>query len=272
MRIANRGHAIALLICVLALGIHGCTKYSPATNSPVSGKDMGTGALGTSRGIGAPDKNAFNESLFVERALLYPGESEVGDNEKINSRDSNVLFVYLLIRPAADQDKRIEALRAYSCYVPSRGSAPTQSNKAVFFVPARVMAGSKLNEHDRNKLFQDLANDGYDYDRANKLIWEVGRWSNSVPNARGIFIIEVDRPIPMAPTRGQAYDLAGLPADLIRNWIINEVADIEGGWSTDKLSEIHRAIPSWPDVISSLHDVFKIVPASNASPAQAWCP
>jgi hypothetical protein len=257
---------IAVLGCLVLSGLVGCAQYSssaPSQNSQIGGAPQSV------RGIGSPSGNRIGDSLFVERAILYPGQIEI---DQIDHQGEDVLFIYLLIRPAADEDKRTEALRAYSCYVPSPGTRPAQSNKAVFLVPGRVISGAKLNEYDRSKLFQELSAGAYDYDTANQLIWEVGRWSSAVPDVRGIFVVEVDRPIPLDPRRGRAYDLAGLPSGVIRDWILDEISNVEGGWSADNLPEIHRATPSWPAVISTLGNLFEIIPASNASRIPASCP
>jgi hypothetical protein len=227
------------------------------------------GGFQSFRGIGSPSGNRIGDSLFIERAVLYPGQVE-GDRAEHQGED--VLFIYLLIRPAADEDKRIEALRAYSCYVPSPGTRPPQSNKAVFLVPGKVIAGAKLDEYDRSKLFQELSAGGYDFDTANQLIWQVGRWSSAVPDVRGIFVVEVDRPIWLDPRRGRAYNLSGLPSDVVRDWIIEEISNVEGGWTAESLPEIHRAKPSWPAVISAAGNLFQIIPASNARRTTASCP
>jgi hypothetical protein len=258
--------AIALSGCLALSSLVGCAQYS----SPVSSQNNSFGgAPQVFRSIGSLSGNQIGDSLFVDRAVLYPGQIETGQTDH---QGGDVLFIYLLIRPAADEDKRTEALRAYACYVPSPGTRPLQSNKAVFLVPGRVIAGAKLDEYDRSKLFQELSAGGYDYDTANQLIWQVGRWSNAVPDARGIFVVEVDRPIPLDPRRGRAYDLAGLPSSVVRDWIIDEISSVEGGWSADSLFEIHRAKPSWPAVISAAGNLFQIIPASNASRIQSSCP
>ena len=250
--------AIALSGCLALSGLVGCAQYSSAVPS----QNSRIGARQSVRGIGSPSGNRIGDSVFVERAVLYPGQIE---SDQTHDQSEDVLLIYLLIRPAADEDKRTEALRAYSCYVPSPGTSPRQSNKAVFLVPGRVIAGAKLDEYDRSKLFQELGTGGYDYDTANQLIWQVGRWSNAVPDARGIFVVEVDRPIPLDPRRGRAYDLAGLPSSVIRDWILDEISNVEGGWSADSLPEINRAKPSWTAVISAAGNLFQIIPASNAS-------
>lgn len=258
--------AIALSGCLALSSLVGCAQYSspvPSQNSPLGGAPQGF------RGIGPPSGNRIGNSLFVERAVLYPGQIE---SDQPDQQGGDVLFIYLLIRPAADEDKRTEALRAYACYVPSPGTRPPQSNKAVFLVPGRAIAGAKLDEYDRSKLFQELSTDGYDYDTANQLIWDVGRWSNAVPDVRGIFVVEVDRPIPLNPRRARAYNLAGLPSDVVRDWILDEISKIEGGWSADSLPEIHRAKPSWAAVLSAASNLFQIIPASNASQIPASCP
>ena len=258
--------AIATLGCSALSSLVGCGQYS----SPVSSRNSQIGGAPQGiRGIGSPSGNRIGDSLFVERAVLYPGQIE---SDQTDHHREDVLYIYLLIRPAADEEKRTEALRAYSCYVPSPGTRPAQSNKAVFLVPGRVIAGAKLDEYDRSKLFQELSAGGYDYDTANQLIWQVGRWSNAVPDVRGIFVVEVDRPIPLDPRRGRAYDLAGLPSSVVRDWIIEEISNVEGGWSADNLPEINRATPSWPAVISTLGNLFQIIPASKASRISASCP
>jgi hypothetical protein len=255
------------------LGLLGCTQNSPpaaSQNTPGKavvggGPDGGLRGLGRDRGL--PNLSTPSERFFVERATLYSGQSEPSATDQLDT-----LFLYLLIRPAANQEKRIEALRAYTCYVPSPGTSPSQSTRAVFLVPARSIGGANLHEQDPNKLFQELSTDGYNYDLANQLIWEVGRWSNETPDMRGIFVVEVDRPIPSGPSRGRAYNLAGLPANIIKNWIVNEISNVESGWNAEMLPEIRRATPSWSDVISSVDDIFRIVPASNANPLPISCP
>jgi len=262
---------IALSVCLASLAFVGCTQYP----SPGASQNTSTeGTPGGSRGIGTPAGNPIAAPSFVERAVLYPGpgQTEWSGSNETDHQQHDVLFIYLLMRPAADEDKRIEALRAYSCYVPSPGTGPDQSSKAVFLVPGKLIASTKLDEHDRSKLFQELSADGYDYDAANQLIWEVGRWSNTVPDIRGIFVVEVDHSISIEPRRGRAYDLAGLPSDMVRDWILDEISSIEGGWSANNLPEIHRAKPSWPEVIASVGNVFQVVPASKASGISASCP
>jgi hypothetical protein len=257
--------AITILGCLALSGLVGCVQPPsavPSHNTPIEGAS-------SVRGIGSASGNRIGDSLFVERVVLYPGQIE---NNQTEHKGEDLLFIYLLIRPAADEDKRTEALRAYSCYVPSPGTSPPQSNKAVFLVPGRVIAGAKIDEYDRSKLFQELSAGGYDYDTANQLIWQVGRWSNAVPDVRGIFVVEVDRPIPLNPRRGRAYDLAGLPSGVVRDWILDEMSNVEGGWSADSLPEIYRARPSWPAVISAAGNLFQIIPASNASRIPASCP
>jgi hypothetical protein len=265
----GRSIAIAVATSLTLIGLVGCTQHQPLTTPENASSATTPGGV---RGVGEPIGNLTAGPFFVERALIYPQQIEPGDSEETAHQGNSTLFIYLLIRPAADEDKRTEALRAYSCYVPSPGTGPSQSKKAIFLVPARLIAGAKLDERDRGQLFRQLTTDGYDYDAANKLIWEVGRWSNTTPDARGIFVVEVDQPIQLNPRRGRAYDLAALPSDVVRDWIIDEMSNVEDGWNADNLPKIHRARPSWSAVISTVGDLFQIVPASNASRIPAFCP